>query len=447
MPKLLLLSLLLLLLCGFSHSAETRKEWSLNNYLSKTDAVWAVTPDDLTKDKLFKWTSSRKKDLRYSANESNVVVKLWSCDVDECIFSFEDNKLTAVSVLFFSRGDSGMINRDVFFDVIDNAKTEVENVWGKPLPVVEKRLGPEKKMNTLQWKSPSSIVKLIWSYTGKSSSRKDSSFLGEYVKLTVSGTETAPATKKPITSSGRLDLKGNVEKNSNGDVLINNIPMVDQGQKGYCVVATAERVLRYYGQEVDQHMLAQASDTSRAGTQLFKMQEAMERLDKKFHFRHRSLYLQKPASGNFIKKFYDAYNSIARKKDKPRFDFDEFTQLLMETENANDTEMKLDYEVLMEVKKKVKRNDYRRFATDIESYVNQGIPCVWTVVLGLVKEKGLPQLSGGHQRLIVGYNKGKNLLYYSDSWGSGHEKKSMTMDEAWTITLALDVYIPMAEKR
>jgi hypothetical protein len=41
--------------------------------------------------------------------------------------------------------------------------------------------------------------------------------------------------------------------------------MVDQGEKGYCVVASVERVLRYYGGTVDQHELAQIANSDAAG--------------------------------------------------------------------------------------------------------------------------------------------------------------------------------------
>jgi hypothetical protein len=43
-----------------------------------------------------------------------------------------------------------------------------------------------------------------------------------------------------------------------GDVWLGDVPMVDQGQKGYCVVASAERVMRYYGSKVDENELARS---------------------------------------------------------------------------------------------------------------------------------------------------------------------------------------------
>ena len=62
----------------------------------------------------------------------------------------------------------------------------------------------------------------------------------------------------------RGDLPANVVR-KDGDVYIQGIPMVDQGQKGYCVVATASRVFQYYDINVDQHEMAQIANSSAEG--------------------------------------------------------------------------------------------------------------------------------------------------------------------------------------
>lgn len=75
-----------------------------------------------------------------------------------------------------------------------------------------------------------------------------------------------PAGKNQTTqkSDGR-DYSKNVKTNKFGDHWIPNIPMVDQGAKGYCVPATMARVFLYYGIKVDMHHLAKIGDTSRSG--------------------------------------------------------------------------------------------------------------------------------------------------------------------------------------
>ena len=69
-----------------------------------------------------------------------------------------------------------------------------------------------------------------------------------------------------------------------------------------------------------------------------------------------------------------------------------------------------------------------------QAHINEGTPLLWTVMLGKVTEKEIPQASGGHMRLIIGYNSKTGEILYSDSWGAGHELKRMAADDAWTIT-------------
>lgn len=47
------------------------------------------------------------------------------------------------------------------------------------------------------------------------------------------------------------------------------------------------------------------------------------------------------------------------------------------------------------------------------------------------------QVSGGHMRLIIGYNAARNQLLFTDSWGVGHELKRMEMVDADDMTLGL----------
>ena len=84
--------------------------------------------------------------------------------------------------------------------------------------------------------------------------------------------EDGPEEGKAKTSSKKervihkKDLAGNVRKNDSGDIWIENIPMVNQGPKGYCAPATMERVLRYYGiTQITMHQLADVGSTKDGG--------------------------------------------------------------------------------------------------------------------------------------------------------------------------------------
>ena len=57
-----------------------------------------------------------------------------------------------------------------------------------------------------------------------------------------------------------------VKRTDFGDVYIADVPMVDQGPKGYCVPATVERLARYFGVSgVDMHKLAEQANTRGGG--------------------------------------------------------------------------------------------------------------------------------------------------------------------------------------
>ncbi|MDF7826269.1 C39 family peptidase [Pontiellaceae bacterium B12227] len=56
-----------------------------------------------------------------------------------------------------------------------------------------------------------------------------------------------------------------VERRANGDVAITNIPMINQGPKGYCSPATWERYLRFVDIPADMYLLALAANTGAGG--------------------------------------------------------------------------------------------------------------------------------------------------------------------------------------
>jgi hypothetical protein len=104
------------------------------------------------------------------------------------------------------------------------------------------------------------------------------------------------------------------------------------------------------------------------------------------------------------------------------------------------SQMQLD--VLKEARTK-SRSDLARFQREVQQHVDEGVPLLWSVQLGMVKERGIPQNAGGHMRLIIGYNSKTSEVLFSDSWGAGHEQKRMAMDDAWTITTGLSSIEPL----
>lgn len=90
---------------------------------------------------------------------------------------------------------------------------------------------------------------------------------GEYVAVRIVPTTVADQQTVTKLSDAELreKLKARIVRRENGDVLLGDIPMVDQGPKGYCVPATWERALRYVGVPADMYVLAMAGQTSAGG--------------------------------------------------------------------------------------------------------------------------------------------------------------------------------------
>jgi hypothetical protein len=89
----------------------------------------------------------------------------------------------------------------------------------------------------------------------------------EYVALRIMPSESADTGGKSRIpdSEIRRRVTSRVEKRPNGDVVLKDMPMVNQGPKGYCVPATWERAMRYMGVPADMYVLAMAGNTGMGG--------------------------------------------------------------------------------------------------------------------------------------------------------------------------------------
>ncbi len=90
---------------------------------------------------------------------------------------------------------------------------------------------------------------------------------GEYVAVRILPLEVADARGKSRLPDAelRVRLESRIERRPNGDVILKDIPMVNQGPKGYCVPATWERVMRYMAIPADMYVLAMAGNTGAGG--------------------------------------------------------------------------------------------------------------------------------------------------------------------------------------
>ena len=91
---------------------------------------------------------------------------------------------------------------------------------------------------------------------------------GEYCVLRIlpsSSADQGGKTSRISDVTMRERMKSNVIHRANGDMIIENIPMVDQGPKGFCVPATYARALLYAGVPADLYLLALLGGTGVGG--------------------------------------------------------------------------------------------------------------------------------------------------------------------------------------
>lgn len=450
MNRLFVPILSILTFCINSFSADFSK---LETFVDN-EKLWETSSDnflDQRNEMYFKWLSDKKNEVRYPGYSNSPGMTFLGMKSWETIIRFEGGKVNQVEVSLYARGDSGEISDEKTFQTaVDDTVKKIDDWVGeKGIPIQKERLKTGMYLEKKVWVKNSSLtVELRWSASEKIKTQdfedprgkdKKIKFRAEYIGVSIgkfdpkSDPRKMSSIPKKADIASAIDIKQNVKKGMDGFVYIENIPMVDQGDKGYCAVATAERILKYYGSDVDQNILAQLANSSATrGTDAEEMLDMLKKVQAKFGVfvrPHVEIKLQ-----TFMEMVND-YNKLAKKAGKKQISYG----------NDNDVGaiyISMDCELLKKVKCEKNKNGFRNFQNDIIKHVDQGIPLAWSVILGVIKEKGLPQAEGGHMRIISGYNKEKNEILYSDSWGKDHDNKRMPIDDAWTMTTGLYSFDP-----
>lgn len=382
--------------------------------LTDMPAVWSLTPDQLDaafktpagvqvkKNPYFQWmTNSRTRAVFLETPYSNLKIDLQlfggELSAREVIVDFLDGKLNGISISLYNRGDSGEIKAEEFQRRL--------TLCGKKISALLQVRPTAKKSDSSQplpvegwtWVSPNGLASLEHNPEANRSKV-------EFLRLKIAPRDTkgvfAAGFQGRVATVKLSDLPQNVTKTANGDVFIKDIPMVDQGQKGYCVVASAQRLFEYYGIPADQHQIAQVAGTDgTVGTDPVTMSNVLGKLDYRFKTRFKILAM---STGSGL--------------------------------------------VEVEARKMLVGKNYpeTKFSKDIHNYIDDGIPVLWGLALGLFPEEPAiaQQSGGGHMRMIIGYNDKTGHLLFTDSWGAGHELKKMTLSNAYSSTLGLFVMFP-----
>ena len=343
----------------------------------------------------------------------------------------EDGEVQKAGYLIYSRGDTGGLREEEFEQLLRKTRATLDGIFeSRPESHSERST---VNLESLVWHENESTFTLEWSTTREVKSR-GIPYRAEFLRLIA----TPPPEEISVVerSLRRLDQRRagtKVEKEAtrraNGDVILEGIPMIDQGPKGYCVVASVERLLRYFEREADQHELAQVANTSaERGTSTKAMLEALEDVSGRLNIRVDTEYR---FDAREFERMVQRYNRYAGRNDVQEVVIPRNTAISM-----LDIYAQMDGGTLRDARTSSK-SDLGRFSRDIQRAIDDGVPLLWTVMLGLLPEPDIPQAFGGHMRLIIGYNQRNDEIIYSDSWGAGHEEKRMPVADAWTMTTGL----------
>lgn len=394
--------------------------------LLSADGLWARKPDEFFAAAApldYRWTSNSQDSLRVAGTE----LTAYGLPAVESIVRFKDGKPSEIIVMLYARGDAGELAKDKFDALVRTSAETLNKVTNTKFTPRGKDSTNAVKADGLIWETDKAHYLLEFSFTKEVKSR-DIPFRAEFVRLEITPPK-APGDRVPSlrnTPAAKFSGATHVKRDAaSGDVWLGNVPMVDQGQKGYCVVAATERVMRYYGISVDQQELAQAANSSaQSGTSSDAMLGVLKKLSTRFKVRVREV--EKSDIKQILGLITD-YNRAAKRADAAPLPEQGSMIDLGEVYRA------MNVDVLREVRTKNK-SDLNRFQRAVQTHIDEGTPLLWTVMLGKVPEPNIPQNAGGHMRLIIGYNAKTAEILFSDSWGAGHELKRMSAADAWTIT-------------
>jgi hypothetical protein len=195
-------------------------------------------------------------------------------------------------------------------------------------------------------------------------------------------------------------LKNSVTREANGDVYIKNIPMVDQGPKGYCAPATFERAMRHAGVPSDMYLLATLATEGGGGTNTRKLYEEVAFTTRSKGGRTaRQIDLKSLAPGK-IKRYLD--------KGVP---------ILWQMCSL------ADYNAIA--------NSRTRIRPSIKDWATYAVEVAKAAKISAPK---LTAKTNFHLCMIIGYNEATNEIAVSDSWGKNYTIRWIHVDEAEAVS-------------
>ncbi len=271
----------------------------------------------------------------------------------------DDGFLDRLSVSLFNKGDAGSTaTEDEAFSAVTSLPFFLN---AKPSAIVGDGRG--KTITSYDWTDGSLVAEANVGISNATGMPRRV----EYVTVKMARNRPAPTPRASSVPAENL-----VRQRTR--IYIDGIPMVQQGQKGYCAPATLARILGYYGIDTDMHELALLLETDVGG-------------------------------GTRINAAFPSLTRVAKEAGLVREDYWRLGEM---------------------------KPDLATFAKNICDNINQGYPLIWGVSRTFPWDSAQGQ--GAHMRLIVGYDAVNGEVLYSDSWGASSALKSAALEESYEVT-------------
>lgn len=317
------------------------------------------------------------------------------------LYSDEKGRVTSISIVYANKGDFGStagFGQDHFSGGNTASATSLGAAMARDEASVSKAISTVLGEGTTQrygeGKARRKIVR--WDWNGHSFLLSNEE--NDYIGLSIVSTSTANAGGKSLRIKDeelKKRLAEGVAREDSGDVFLSQIPMVDQGPKGYCVPATFERAMRTMGMDADMYLLAMVGESDSGGTSIYtllqnvrsqvyqKGRRTKEEDLRQLRIRDIKRYIDSGIPVMWTLCSMKAYNQIA----------DANTKLRAEAADRQDYSAKIS-EILAKLAEAPKPDD---------NY---------------------------HICLIVGYNEATGELAVSDSWGKEFERRWVPVELA-----------------
>jgi hypothetical protein len=298
-----------------------------------------------------------------------------------------------ISIVFANKGDFKFSDTPTTGEIQD-METAIRKDTDSIRHLLNKELGESEKQ---QFGAGRGIKQLIERWDWKGHAILLAAQDGEYVSLKIMRSDAADnkGRGEKLSDAALRELSaGNIITRPNGDVLVGNIPMVDQGPKGYCVPATFERYMRYMQIPADMYILAMAGQTQVGGGT--SLSNIIESIDSYIASQSRSMKeLKEPIKVRALQKYIDKGLPLIW----TLFSSSEYNSY------AN------------------QRTAARREVSDWQAWANQTKTDARDIELR-------KDMLSAHACLIVGYNKDTDEIAVSDSWGPAYNERWISADQA-----------------